>query len=235
MSVDLVQLADANAVAIEAAALLHATAASLSKTQPEVHIAVTGGTVGILMLAKAAELDWADIDTNKLHFWWGDERFVEAQSKDRNFLQAITAWPALADMPNLHPFPSADEGLTLDDAAEQFAEVVEQSLPKFDLVFLGVGPDGHVASLFPGKSTLKSLDRVLAEHDSPKPPPARLTFSLLELNRADRVCFVVAGVDKADAVSVAWSDDSSSLPVGLVAGVENTLWLTDSSATSKLY
>jgi len=235
VSVDLVQLADADAVATEAAALLHATAASLSKTQPEVHIALTGGTVGILMLAKAAELSWAEIDTNKLHFWWGDERFVEAESKDRNYLQAITAWPALAKMPNLHQFPSADDDLTLDAAAAQFAVTVEKHLPKFDLVFLGVGPDGHIASLFPGKPTLKSSERVLAEHDSPKPPPARLSFTIAELNRSASICFVVAGADKADAVAVAWGDESETLPVGLVAGSEVTLWLTDASATSKLY
>ena len=199
----------------------------------EAHVAITGGTVGIATLAEiAANPRAASFDFNRINFWWGDERFVPAADGDRNALQAHNALfsKITIDSSRLHPFPSADNGLTLDEAAAQFAEYVATVKPHFDLVFLGMGPDGHINSLFPGKPTPAAGVQIVAEHDSPKPPPQRLTFTYEAMNAADEIWFTVAGADKADAVNVAFGDDPTSLPVGRVHGVKRTVWFVDQTA-----
>ncbi|MCX8528534.1 MAG: 6-phosphogluconolactonase [Rhodoluna sp.] len=201
--------------------------------KPEAHVAITGGTVGIATLAEiAANPRAASFDFNRINFWWGDERFVPAADGDRNALQAHNALfsKISIDSSKLHPFPSADNGLTLDEAAAQFAEYVATVKPHFDLVLLGMGPDGHINSLFPGKATPEAGLQIVAEHDSPKPPPQRLTFTYEAMNAADEIWFTVAGADKADAVNVAFGDDPTSLPVGRVHGVKRTVWFVDQTA-----
>ena len=199
----------------------------------EAHVAITGGTVGIATLAEiAANPRAASFDFNRINFWWGDERFVPAADGDRNALQAHNALfsKITIDSSKLHPFPSADNGLNLDEAAAQFAKYVASVKPHFDLVFLGMGPDGHINSLFPGKPTPAAGVQIVAEHDSPKPPPQRLTFTYEAMNAADEIWFTVAGADKADAVNVAFGDDPTSLPVGRVHGVKRTVWFVDQTA-----
>jgi 6-phosphogluconolactonase len=98
-----------------------------------------------------------------------------------------------------------------------------------------MGPDGHVASLFPGKPEPQSGVLVMAEHDSPKPPPQRLSFTYEALNSANEVWFVVAGADKQDAVSVAMGDSPQNLPVGRVHGKVLTQWFIDSTAGTKVF
>jgi 6-phosphogluconolactonase len=199
----------------------------------ESHVVITGGTVGIATLAEiAANPRAASFDFNRINFWWGDERFVPAADGDRNALQAHNALfsKISIDSSKLHPFPSADNGLTLDEAAAQFADYVAAVKPHFDLVFLGMGPDGHINSLFPGKATPAAGLQIIAEHDSPKPPPQRLTFTYEAMNAADEIWFTVAGADKADAVNVAFGDDPTSLPVGRVHGVKRTVWFVDQTA-----
>jgi 6-phosphogluconolactonase len=170
-------------------------------------------------------LDWSNV-----HVWWGDERFVEKNSADRNELQAKNALLDHISIPqeNLHPFPASDEGLSLDEAATEFRKVVEGA--RFDILLLGIGPDGHIASLFPGKNAAGEL--VVAEHDSPKPPPQRLSLSYAAINTAIEVWFTVAGADKESAVATAFGDEPESLPVGRVCGVEKTVWFVDASAGS---
>lgn len=216
---------DADGVATGAAEAIVARINELLASQDAVNLVVTGGTVGILTLAKLREISF---DWSRVHVWWGDERFVEKASGDRNELQARNAWLDHVDIPaeNLHPFPASDEGLSLDDAAAAFRAVVEGI--RFDILLLGIGPDGHVASLFPGHSAVGEL--VVAEHNSPKPPPQRLSLSYEAINSAREVWFTVAGADKADAVSVAFGDDPTSLPVGRVRGVERTVWFVDATA-----
>ena len=93
-----------------------------------------------------------------------------------------------------------------------------------------MGPDGHINSLFPGKPAPAPGALVIAEHDSPKPPPQRLSFTYEAMNAADEIWFTVAGADKADAVSIAFGDDPTSLPVGRVRGVSKTVWFVDQTA-----
>lgn len=233
------RFADANQVAVAAATALRDRIVELLSNQDAAHIVLTGGTVGIATLARFAELDGLQaIDFARVHFWWGDERFVARDSADRNALQARNAMfrHLTVSESNIHEFPAADEGRNLDEAAEDFAATLAlhaspgQSHPSFDVVLLGMGPDGHVASIFPGKPELKPGVLVFAEHDSPKPPPQRLSFSFELINSASEVWFVVAGGDKAEAVSVAFSDEPETLPVGRVRGATKTIWFVDQTA-----
>jgi 6-phosphogluconolactonase len=224
---------DGNSVARNAAEAFFEKLDNVLTTKSEAHVAITGGTVGIATLAEIAANPRAkDFDFNRVNFWWGDERFVAADHDDRNAVQAHRALfsKISIDSSKLHPFPSADDGLTLDEAAARFAEYFAEQKPHFDLVFLGMGPDGHINSLFPGKPTPEPGVQVIAEHDSPKPPPQRLSFTYEAMNAADEIWFTVAGADKADAVNVAFGDDPTSLPVGRVHGRLKTVWFVDQTA-----
>jgi 6-phosphogluconolactonase len=226
---------DGNSVARNVAEAFFEKMDEVLAVKAEAHVAITGGTVGIATLAEiAANPRSVDFDFNRIHFWWGDERFVPAADGDRNSLQAHNALfsKIKIDESQLHPFPSADNGLTLDVAAAEFAEYVEMLKPHFDLVFLGMGPDGHINSLFPGKALPAPGVLIIAEPDSPKPPAQRLSFTYEAMNAADEIWFTVAGADKADAVSVAFGDDPTSLPVGRVHGLNRTVWFVDQTAGS---
>ena len=234
---------DAAAVAQTAAESFITHIAEVLEHKAEAHVVLTGGTVGIKTLAAIADCDnLSDVDFTRVHFWWGDERYVSADSVDRNENQARDALlgKITLDAAKVHGFASTDSGLSLDEAAAQFASyvaefaAVDEIAPEFDVVFLGVGPDGHIASLFPGKPAPKTGVAIIAEHDSPKPPPARLSFTYEALNSAHQVWFVIAGADKADAVAVAFSEDADSLPVGRVEGRDATLWFIDEAAGSSL-
>jgi len=210
----------------------------LLQSKEEVHLMLTGGTVGIATLASVrANPTHALVDFTRVHFWWGDERFVAAASSDRNALQARTTLHNFLklDEAKVHEFPSSDNDLSLETAADEFNALVAAIDPHFDLVLLGVGPDGHVASLFPGRREAKSQNLIIAEPDSPKPPQKRLSFSYAALNSADEIWFVVAGADKQDAVAIAMGDEPRNLPVGNVQGTIRTQWFIDSTAGTKVF
>jgi 6-phosphogluconolactonase len=203
---------------------------------PEVHIQLTGGTIGIATLAAIADREDAHLlDWSRVHVWWGDERFVASDSGDRNAVQANKAMLSKLPAANLHEFPASDEGMTLDEAASFFAAELAAIKPHFSLAFVGMGPDGHICSLFPGKPTIEAGVQVIAEHDSPKPPPQRLSFSYEAMNSVDELWFVIAGADKQDAVSVAFGDEPETLPVGRVRGKQKTIWFIDQSAGNKTW
>lgn len=175
--------------------------------QPEAHVALTGGTVGIAVLAElgrtAGDLDWP-----RIHLWWGDERWVGASSADRNDRQGLDVLAPLGLSDEcIHRYPAADDGITLDEAAAHTAAELarygtpSQPYPTFDVAFLGVGPDGHIASLFPGLPGIDVTDdTVIAVRNSPKPPSERLSLTLPVLNAATRVWMVLGGADKARAL-----------------------------------
>lgn len=230
---------DADAVARVTAARLLLALLDAQAVRQHVHVCLTGGSVGTQVLVEAARSDLRDlVDWTGVHVWWGDERFVAAENDDRNEKQAREALLDSLPLPtgNVHPFPADDGATSLEDAASAFAEVLAAHAPDggawpvFDVTLLGVGPDGHVASLFPGKATLDVTDRgVVAEPDSPKPPPARLSLTLPVLNASRQVWFVVAGADKRGAIDAVLRGDSD-LPAGHVSGQDVTLWLLDAAA-----
>jgi 6-phosphogluconolactonase len=210
--------------------VLAIVSASLGR-DPEVHIALTGGRVGTMTLEALSELT-ANVDLARLHIWWIDERFVAATSIDRNEVQARKAWLDHSSVPseNIHPFPSSDDG-TIESTAKVFAQAFKARNPQFALVLLGMGEDGHVASLFPEGKAVAEGEWIVIEGNSPKPPAERLSLSLKALNRADDVVFLVSGIEKAEAVRNVLSG-SSRLPAARVQGKSSTTWLLDQEAAS---
>jgi 6-phosphogluconolactonase len=137
------------------------------------------------------------------------------------------------DPARVHPM-AADTGQGAQAAAAAYAAELEAAgSPTFDVLMLGVGPDGHVASLFPGYPQLEVTDAAaVAVHDSPKPPPTRLTLTLPVLARAREIWFVVSGEDKADAVAKALAEDD--IPAARPKGENRTLWLLDEASAAKV-
>lgn len=206
----------------------------------EATVVLTGGTLGIAVLAKVGVLVGCGVDWSKVNFWWGDERYVSGGSELRNDLQARQSFLDLVsvDPKRVHSFPSVECGLSVGVAAEFFAGYVKSvGLLDFpiDVLLLGMGADGHVASLFPGDEVaLRSVDLVVGVEGSPKPPAQRLSFGFSVLNSAQEVWFVVGGADKAFAVSQALSLGGSVVPAGCVSGRERTLWFLDEGGASLL-
>ena len=236
------RLPDGAAVADAVAAAALEKLASVLQVKPQAHFVVTGGTVGIASLASLARLDDGSVDWSRVHVWWGDERFVEQASGDRNAVQARNAWlnHCAVSEENIHEFPASDQGLDIHAASQLFEQELarfssaDAVYPEFDLLLLGMGPDGHIASLFPGQEHDPEAV-VVAVEDSPKPPPMRLSLNYGVISAASEVWFTVAGADKADAVSVAFGDDPQSLPVGRVSGKSRTVWFLDQTAGARTW
>lgn len=222
-------------VAQQASSEIVETIKAVLAKKNSVHIALTGGTVGILTLEVLGKsISEQNLDVSKVHFWWGDERFVESYSADRNFNQAKNAMPNMfgAESEKIHPFPSSDDGLELEAAQREFSAhmktVFGESQPAMDLTILGMGPDGHIASLFPGMN--HDGDLVLSVANSPKPPAQRLSFSMNLINRSEKIIFVVAGIDKAEAVEAVHKNPDCDLPAAKVEAKGETLWIIDEAA-----
>jgi 6-phosphogluconolactonase len=198
----------------------------------EANVVLTGGTVGIKTLSELAP-HLAGQDLSNLHLWWGDERFVDKDSDDRNFVQANKALLSKLAIPsqNLHEMPARDGG-TLEAGGSKFAKHIESLKPSFDIVLLGMGPDGHVASLFPDSNPNLFGELVVTETNSPKPPAERISLSYKALSSAREVWFLVAGADKAAAVSKVFEE--KNLPAAQVSGVETTRWYLDVEAAKEL-
>lgn len=205
------------------------------------NVALTGGTMGIAVLEAVNSSPARDtIDWSKVHFWWGDERFVEKSSEERNERQAREALLDHLPVPpeNIHPFPASDEIADLDEAASVYAAELAafapegQEFPRFDITFLGVGPDGHIASLFPDRSGIRETEAtVVAVRDSPKPPPERLSLTRPVLNASDRIWLVLSGSDKASALGLALAGASyTEVPVAGAKGRKRTVFFVDKEA-----
>lgn len=210
-------------------------------------LALTAGSVMEAVWQAIAEspdrdsVSWSDVDVV-----WADERFVPADSSDRNVTAAeriLFDQPPFFDARHF-PAPADDGSMTLDQAADSYgaelAGIRRDSdtgpVPAFDIVLLGLGPDGHCASLFPDHPGTRDESRpVIAIRNSPKPPPDRLSFTFDTLNAADEVWFVASGAGKADAVAAAHTEtDRTKIPSSGVKGTRRTLWLVDQAAASKL-
>ena len=180
-------------------------------------MALPGGSVGVHSFPVLATvlLDW-----DVTHIFWADERAVPASSPDSNFGLADSLWlrKSGASRSSIHPM-HADHG-DLKAAAVAYGEELVRVLgktPRFDLLLLGVGPDGHVASLFPGHSALSEEHRLaLPIVDAPKPPPRRLTLTLPMLTSAERVIVMALGESKAAIMREALRQKDAQLPVSLV-------------------
>ncbi len=202
-------------------------------------IGLTGGGIAeavhreIARLAPASGVDWGAV-----RLWFGDERFVAADSPERNVVQARAAFLDEVGAFRTYAVPSSDEAAGAEEAAEAYAATLRaEGGGSFDVLMLGVGPDGHVASLFPGHPGLDVTDAVTAAvHDSPKPPPDRVTLTFEALNRAQSVWFLVSGEAKAEAVRRALADEGSvaETPARGVRGLAESIWFLDAAAASQV-
>jgi 6-phosphogluconolactonase len=210
-------------------------------------VVLTGGGVGIAVLEQVAALaaeplretvDWEHVD-----FWWGDERFVPADSDERNEKQARAALLARLGVPEhrIHAMPPSDgEFAEPEDAAAWYAGELAaagdgQPLPRLDLLLLGMGPEGHVASIVPESPAVDDGRPVLAVRDCPKPPPTRISLGFAAINAAEEVWLLVSGEAKAPAVARALAGaDPAELPAAGVRGTRATRWLLDAAAAGDL-
>ena len=206
-----------------------------------VNVALTGGTVGILTLAVLAEQpDLSRLDLSRVHFWWGDERYVESTSSDRNANQARAAFfdKVAVSEDNIHEFPASEFG-DLSNGKKVFEETLVKhfgpGLSVFDLTILGMGPDGHIASLFPGHEELSVGEVVVAESNSPKPPAERLSLSFDVLNASAKIIFVVSGLDKSAAVTAVHTDENCELPAAKIQAQGETIWFIDQAAGQEFW
>jgi 6-phosphogluconolactonase len=235
------RLADAAAVASAAVDLIRDTIVDALAERGRASVVLTGGGVGNRSVKEwAAGLDDLPTDLADVHLWWGDERFVAPGDAERNDAALLDAVPGIAEIPSVHRMAAVGEAADAETAAAAYAAELDAFAPPgeslFDLLLLGMGPDGHVASLFPHHPGLADRSSsVVAVHDSPKPPPTRLSLSIDTLNRARQVWFLVAGPDKADAVAKAFAGAGyDDIPATGVHGLDSTGWLVDEAAGASL-
>ena len=205
----------------------------------EPHVVLTGGSLGSAIIASVLDVPaHTAVDWSVVSIWWGDERYLPAGDADRNDTQNDEAGLSRLGLEpsRVHRVAGPDTSDSAEASAERYAAAVrEQGQGSFDVVLLGVGPDAHVASLFPGHPAQLCTGIAVAVHDSPKPPPDRVSLTFECLSRAERVWFLVAGADKAHAVavSVAGADPAQS-SAAQVHGIRETLWLVDADSASDL-
>ncbi|KAF7132064.1 hypothetical protein RHSIM_Rhsim09G0208500 [Rhododendron simsii] len=212
-------------------------------------VVFSGGSL-IKSLRKLVEAPYIDsVDWSKWHVFWVDERVVPKDHEDSNYKLAYNGFLSMVPIPTGNVY-AINEALSAEGAADDYETCVKHlvkintidfsqasGFPKFDLMLLGMGPDGHVASLFPGHPLVhENKQWVSFIEDSPKPPPQRITFTFPVINSSANIALVVAGAGKADAVNVALGDGQSPdlLPVKLVSPEGELTWFLDRGAASKL-
>ena len=237
--------ADKRALAGSVAARFITKVVDLLDQQPRVNIALTGGSVGSAVLEAINESPARDsIDWSRVILWWSDERWLPRNDAERNDTQArITLLDHVAlRAENIHGCAASDSGMSLDDAATAYAVELAaaadegRATPRFDILFLGVGPDGHVASLFPDSPGIRvTVGTVIAVRNSPKPPPERLSLTLPVINSADRIWLTLSGPDKASALGLALAGASTwEVPVAGIKGRRRTVFFVDREAAAEV-
>lgn len=201
-------------------------------------IALAGGSTPKPLYEALAsqELPW-----DKIHIFWGDERYVPSEHPDSNQKMAREAWLNKVDIPeaNIHPMPT-DSGDPVVDAAkheqelQDFFGVKAGEFPQFDIILLGTGGDAHTASLFPHTEALGVRDRLITVGRKDGQP--RLTFTVPLINQARCVIFLVAGANKQDAIAHIFDPHADPLtyPARFVEPTQELWWLLDQAAAANL-
>ncbi|MFC8918169.1 6-phosphogluconolactonase [Streptomyces sp. NPDC057116] len=220
-------------------------------------VVLTGGRNGNGLLAALRSSPARDaVDWSRLDLWWGDERFLPEGDPDRNDTQAREALldSVPLDPARVHTMPVAGgaHGMDADAAAAAYAAELAAAagpepyrsaataagapVPEFDVLMLGVGPDTHVASLFPELPAVRETElTVVGVHGAPKPPPTRISLTLPAIRAAREVWLLAAGEDKAQAAAIALSGaDEVQAPAAGAYGKSRTLWLLDNAAAARL-
>ncbi|MFI9049888.1 6-phosphogluconolactonase [Streptomyces sp. NPDC053427] len=240
---------DKDLMAKAAAARLITKIVDAQAARGSASVVLTGGRNGNGLLAALAEAPARDaVDWHRLDLWWGDERFLPEGDPERNDTQAREALlnSVPLDPARVHPMAASDGplGNDADAAAEAYAAELAAAagpedhgpVPSFDVLLLGVGPDTHVASLFPELPGVYEQERtVVGVHGAPKPPPTRVSLTLPAIRAAREVWLLAAGEDKANAAAIALSDAGEvQAPAAGARGRSRTLWLLDEAAASQL-
>lgn len=214
-------------------------AAQIARLQqnPEriVHLCLTGGRIAQRLYDSfGGRVSGAGADPGRMELWWTDERFAATDDEARH------AGPALAmlagkfqlDPARTHPMPAADGVADADAAAATYAK--ELNDVTFDICLLSIGPEGHVAGIFPGHPSFDARSQsVIGLAGSPKGDGDRISLTVPALERSREVWFLANGIDKAEAVADALAG-SSDTPAGLVRGREATKWFIDREAADRL-
>lgn len=245
MSVSVHTYADSDALVAAAGERLAEQIVSVIQFRGRASIVLTGGGTGIGLLKHLAS-QGDRIDWSRVHLYFGDERYVPADDDDRNDKQAREALLDHVDVPaaNVHAMPASDGdyGDDLDAAALAYEQVLAanaepgEPTPHFDVHLLGMGPEGHVNSLFPHTPAVREDSRmVVGVPDSPKPPPRRITLTIPAVKRSREVWLIAAGESKADAVAAAVNGaDPFDVPAAGALGIDATVFLLDEAAAAKL-
>jgi 6-phosphogluconolactonase len=246
---DVVVEPDADRLARAVASALVARLAAAQAVHGTASVVLTGGGIGTAVLervaALAAEPERERVDWTAVDVWWGDERFVPAADGDRNELGARRALLDAVGVPaeRVHAMPASDAGFAEpEDAATWYAGQLTAAapegtdLPRLDVLLLGMGPEGHVASIFPESPAVSDERPVLAVRDCPKPPPTRITLGFSAINAAEEIWLLVSGEGKAPAVARALQEGVGprELPAAGVRGRRATRWLLDAAAAGGL-
>jgi len=212
------------------------------------HVVLTGGGIGTAVLSQlAAEPARDAVDWRSVDFWWGDERFEPTGDPERNETGARHALLDLIDVDprRVHPMagPDGPDGDDPEAAAARYAAELAAAarpedhgdVPIFDILMLGIGPEGHVASIFPGMPAVHDNRPVVAVRDSPKPPPIRISLTFPPIQSAREVWILASGAEKADAVGLALSgSEPVQIPAAGARGREQTLFLVDRAAAARV-
>jgi 6-phosphogluconolactonase len=239
---------DASLLAKAVAARLVTGLVDAAATRGTASVVLTGGGIGTAVLAELSVAPAADaVDWRHLDVWWGDERFVPTGDPERNETGARAALLDKVDVDpaRVRPMPGPDgpDGDDPEAAAARYAAWLRDAarpedhgeVPSFDVLLLGIGPEGHVASLFPGMPALYDERTVVAVRGSPKPPPTRLSLTLPAIHAAREVWVIAAGQEKAGAVQLALSGAGPvQVPAAGARGRQRTLFLLDRAAAARL-
>ena len=246
---DVVIEPDADRLARAVASALVARLAAAQAVHGTASVVLTGGGIGTEVLrhvaALAAEPERERVDWTAVEVWWGDERFVPADDDERNERGARQALLDAVGVPaeRVHAMPPSDAGFAEpEEAADWYAGQLAglapegRAVPRFDVLLLGMGPEGHVASIFPDSPAATDERPVFAVRECPKPPPTRISLGFAAINTAEEVWLLVSGDAKAAAVAEAVESDAGPvrLPAAGVHGVRATRWLLDADAASRL-
>ncbi|MEN9687044.1 MAG: hypothetical protein RL381_56 [Actinomycetota bacterium] len=223
---DLTLYANADELAEEVTAQILLAIESGLLARGEFHLVLTGGTLGVqISQALVGAFNSAPELYKGLHIWFSDERFVELESAERN------AAPLHGTLKNsnviVHESLAPNSPATIEDAVLDYEQALDGIT--IDLNILGVGPDGHVASLFPGIADYEDRRNIFAITDSPKPPAVRISFTMKFLNEAREVWIVAAGESKAEAVAKIIEGDLS-IPASYVSAQGRTRLIVDQAA-----
>ncbi|GAC1431027.1 MAG: 6-phosphogluconolactonase [Terriglobales bacterium] len=226
-----------NAAADEIARIANSAVQSNGKFS----IALSGGSSPKGLFTLLAGGNVPPIPWDKTYFFWGDERHVPPDNFESNYRMAKETLLDKLAGPESHIFRVHSEE-TADKAASDYEQTIKEffklslgEFPRFDLILLGIGPDGHTASLFPGTTALKENNRLVVSNWVDKLKTERITMTYPVLNNAAAVMFLVIGADKAPAVSKVFEDSSSELPSQKVRPTSGKLmWMLDEPAASAL-